>query len=261
MKKNFKKIFVLFSIISTISPIVLAFTLNPNQNSGENFPIMDGFWSEGEWPDSIITQHVFNDFKSIQFAYRVNDTHIFLTARYYDKDPSIYNKTCNNFLLDLCSDSFAIGFDLNGDQSNMGSKNSPDDSIYVGLYDNSSIDVYMQGIGNRIVFDTENGGTEDTFGKYSLSSDNYFTFEVVKRLSSNDEKGYDINLKKGSEIYVMLAYWNNLAPRTEISGFSKWFKISINDPLLSNFETINFLPPLFVAFVITTVLFVIRLKF
>ena len=252
--------FLLFLLILVPSSFAVGKT---SQKSEYPLPTIDGSWAPNEWPDSIIHTYQFNDFSKVQFAYRINSTYIFMTAKYYDSSPSFYNKTCaNSFYVAFnqpCSDAFAVGFDINGDGLYMGSKSSPDDAIFVGMYGNYSIDCFMQGIGNKVFFDTEVNGTNDTFARYSYSSDHYFTFEMMKKLHSGDTNGHDIELHVGSSINVMLAYWNNLPPRIEISGYTaRWIKLDINDQLNPTPSVIDYLPPIFIAFVV--VLAVVAVK-
>lgn len=239
------------SCIAIIAIFLLPISLTKSQDSNTPLPTIDGHWSPNEWPSATISTYNFNDHKIVQFGYRINATHIFMTARYQDMDPSFYNVSCVDSLgfniSTLCSDSFAVGFDLNGDQSNMGSKVSPDDAIFVGMTGNSSLDVFMKGINGGITYDTDNGGTDDTYGRLSYSSDQYFTFEMIKKLDSGDTKGHDIALHEGDTINIMLAYWNDLPPRQEISGYSKWIKLKIQDPLSVTIDIFPFFFPIIIA--------------
>ena len=147
----------------------------------------------------------------------------------------------------------------------MGTTKSPDDAIFIGSYGNYSIDTYMQGIGSKVVIDTAVGGTNDTFGRYSYnSSDHYFTFEMVKKLDSGDTKGHDIALHLGDSINVMLAYWDNLPPTHEISGYSlhpTWIKLKILDTIVPAPGIVDYMIPLFFAVVISAVVIIIKYKF
>ena len=212
-------------------PLIPASNVTSQTSTSVPYPKIDGFWSLGEWPSSIIQTYTFNNQLQVQFAYRVNSTDIFMTARYQDLTPSFYGGKCYSNVYTNCSDGFAVGFDNNGDHQNMGSKASPDDTIFVGIEGNYSIDAYMQGINSKIVYDTEVGGVNNTFGRFSYNTtDHYFTYEMTKKLDSGDTLGHDIALHQGSTIDVMLAYWDNLPARTEITGYSPWIKITIQDP-------------------------------
>ena len=68
--------------------------------------------------------------------------------------------------------------------------------------------------------------------------------------------GHDIELNQGSQIFIMLAYWNNLPPRVEISSFTQWIKITITDPLKGT-DILNFLIPLFLASIVVIALVVV----
>ena len=253
-------------ILLILLPSSFAFSKN-SQSSTVPYPTIDGSWGSNEWPSSIIHTYQFNDFSKVQFGYRVNATDIFMTARYYDSNPTFYNETCSipeyvALNVKHCEDALAIGFDINGDGLNMGSLKSPDDAIFVGMFGNYSVDTYMQGIGNKVILDTSVGGTNDTYGRFSYSSDHYFTFEMVKKLDSGDTKGHDINLHNGSRINVMLAYWNDLPPMQEISGYTDhWITLKITDPLSSssNPGPLDYILPVFIAFL--GVLAVIVVKF
>jgi hypothetical protein len=236
--------------ILILSLILLFPSISVKSQTSTDFPTIDGFWSENEWPDSIISEYTFTDQVKVKFAYRVNDTHIFFMAQYKDETP-----THNEFF----QDAFAIGFDNNGDQSNMGTFNNPDDSVFIG-FGNYSIDVYMQGIGKPIVKDIEVGGTNDTFGFYSLSEDNVYTYEFAKALNSGDSVGNDIKLKVGDSIFIMLAYWDNLSPFDEISGFTDWINLRISDPINSAFSLGDYLIPISLVTVITVILIFFRIK-
>ena len=250
-------------LISAIFLLIflLPVSLGSSQQSNVPLPTIDGFWGKNEWPSSIINSYTFNDNKVVQFAYRVNATDIFMTARYLDMDPSFYNVSCTSILYGICADSFAIGFDLNGDQANMGSRTSPDDAVFIGMTGNSSLDVFMQGISKgSITYDTAHNGTEDSFGRLSYNTTtHYFTFEVVKKLHSGDANGHDIELHLGDSIKVMLAYWNDLPPKVEISGYSNWIKIKIDDPLNNVFNLINFIPPMLIALAISVSIIFIKM--
>lgn len=228
------------------------------QSSNTPLPTIDGFWSPGEWPASSIHTYQFLNLKTVQFAYRYNATDLFMTARYQDNTPSFYGKTCQSILFKVCSDAFAVGFDRNGDGSFMGTPSSPDDAVFVGMMGNYSIDAYMQGIGHKVVFDTEVGGQNNTSGRYSYNyTTHYFTFEMTKKLDSGDTKGYDISLHPGQSINVMLAYWNNLPPRTEISSYTNWITIRID----VGYSLIDYISPIVIAFIIALAVIVIKIRF
>ena len=166
-----KTVFAILTISFFIIPIIPVSIATSQDNSSVQYPTIDGFWSPNEWPSSIMHTYKFGNLLDVQFGYRINSTHIFMTARYFDDSPSFYEKSCQSNYYKVCSDAFAVGFDNNGDQQYMGSKNSPDDSIFIGIEGNYSIDSYMQGIGNKIVYDTEVGGTNNTFGRYSYNNE------------------------------------------------------------------------------------------
>ncbi|MHA2365747.1 MAG: hypothetical protein ACXAC7_17445 [Candidatus Hodarchaeales archaeon] len=213
---DLKPIFVLFILLLAIKT-----TFGAGQSEDVQYPTIDGFWEDNEWKNSRLKLiPLVDSVKHIEFGYRVNDTHIFCTARYEDKTPNIFG---------YLQDAFAINFDNNGDKKIMGTVNSPDDSVYIGFYGNYSLDVYMRGISKKVNLDTQNEGNNNSYGRFSYS-ENFFTFEFIKEYNNPDDNGYDINLKKGDSIYVMIAHWDNLRPMTEISGYSDWFKIKIEDP-------------------------------
>lgn len=240
MKKLLKVsvILLMFAI-----PLIPTSNVASQASTSVPYPKIDGFWSPGEWPASIIHTYTFNNQLQVQFGYRINSTDIMMTARYQDFTPSFYGGKCYSKIFANCSDGFAVGFDNNGDHQNMGTKASPDDTIFVGIQGNYSIDAYMQGITNKIVYDTEVGGVNNTFGRYSYNTTtHFFTYEMTKKLNSGDTLGHDIALKQGDVIDVMLAYWDNLPPRTEITGYSPWIKVTIKDPfpaILSSNQTIT----------------------
>ncbi len=243
-----EKVFASCVILIFMVPLLPTFVVNAKPATIYPYPKIDGFWSPGEWPSSIIQTYDFNNLKPVQFGYRINATDIFMTMRYKDTTPSFYGKSCKSPIYTVCSDGIAVDFDINGDQSYMGSKSSPDDAIFVGIEGNYSIDAYMQGIGNPIVYDTQVGGVNNTFGRFSYNTtDQYYTYEMVKALKSGDTLGHDIELNQGDSIYIMLAYWNNLPPRTEISGYSPWIKITITDPLNTPNDSFNAFLPIFIA--------------
>lgn len=217
----------------------------------EYTPVIDGFWSENEWPDFIISESTFTDNVKIQYSYRVNDSHLIFTAKYHDDSPTHTESE---------QDALAITFDNNGDQRNMGSFEDPDDSVFIGFYGNMSMDVYMQGIGKKIIDDTSVGGTNDTFGRYSLSNDNFYTYEFIKPLKSNDTNGHDIQLNKGDSIYIMFAYWDNLSPFEEISGFTDWIKLVILDPIHDKPNITDFVFPITLSLFVVITLVVLRIK-
>ena len=249
---NHRFILVLALLIFIFNPVI-----NVKNQDSNNLPIIDGHWSENEWPDSIMSEYSFTDNVIVQFGYRVNETHLFFTSRYLDETP-----THNAFQ----QDAFAIGFDNNGDQTYMGAEeepgkpNNPDDAVFVGLNGNYSIDVYMQGIGLKVVTDESVGGTNDTSGKYSLSDDNYYTYEFVKAINSGDTKGKDISLKQGDSIKIMLAYWDNLPPFSEISGYSRWITLKISDPLNAKFDLFSYILPVGLSILAVIALVFFRMK-
>ena len=252
-----KTLFAILLISFFIIPFIPVSIASSQDNGSVQYPTIDGFWSPNEWPPSVVHNYKFGNLLDVQFGYRINATHIFMTARYFDDSPSFYQKSCQSKLYKVCSDAFAVGFDNNGDQQYMGSKSSPDDSLFIGSEGNYSIDTYMQGIGQKIVYDTEVGGINNTFGRYSYNNEtHYFTFEMVKALKSGDSLGHDINLNQGSQIFIMLAYWNNLPPRVEISSFTQWIKITITDPLKGT-DLLSYFLPLFLASIIVITLVVV----
>lgn len=185
------------------------------------FPTIDGVRSTNEWPSKYVNTYEFGNNKQVSLAYRFNGTHLIFMAQYTDETPSTFGTV---------QDAFAIGFDNNGDQANMGSTSSPDDSVFIGLYGNYSLDVYMRGIGQTVLLDTDVGGVNDTEGRFSISQENLYTFETAKPINSGDINGEDISLGAGDTINIMLAYWDDLPPMTEVSGFTEWIKLKIVDP-------------------------------
>lgn len=258
MKKISLRLLSLFLVCIFLVPV----SFGNSQQANYPLPTIDGHWGKNEWPSSIISSYTFNNNKVVQFGYRINATDIFMTARYIDNSPSFYNVSCAEPLYKICADSFAVGFDLNGDQANMGSRASPDDAVFVGMTGNSSLDVFMQGITrNSITYDTTVGGTEDSFGRLSYNTtSHYFTFELVKKLHSGDVKGHDIELYSGDSIKVMLAYWDNLPPKVEISGYSQWITIKIQDPLNEVINFVSYFPPLIIALAIGLSVIFIKLR-
>ena len=76
------------------------------------------------------------------------------------------------------------------------------------------------------------GGTDDTFGKFTLIG-NTFTFEAVKKLNSGDIAGNDIAYEYGQQIRFMLAYWDNLPVLTEITSYTDFINyklLDVSDP-------------------------------
>lgn len=256
-----KYLIVPLFIFIFIFPVFLTTATNAQSSDTVTFPKIDGSWSPGEWPSSVLHTYTFNNQLQVQFGYRINATDIIMTARYKDTTPSFYKKSCQSNIYTICSDGFAVGFDNNGDQVNMGTIRSPDDAIFVGIEGNYSIDAYMQGISSKsIVYDTEVGGVNNTYGRYTYDNNTqYFTFEMAKALKSGDTLGHDINLNNGSQINVMLAYWDNLPPRVEITGFSEWIPIRIIDPLTYKPSTVDYIFPLAIALVIVIIFAVIPL--
>lgn len=228
-------------LLPAFSSVIATSQVNPD------LPNIDGVWAPNEWPN--IAEYTFTDQVKVQFSYRLNTTYFFFTARYKDESP-----THTAFQ----QDAFAIGFDNNGDQTNMGSISSPDDAVFIG-FGNYAIDVYMQGIGKHIVKDVDVGGINNSYGRYSLAN-NYYTYEFVKPLNSGDTKGNDIKLAKGDSISIMLAYWDNLPPFSEISGFTDWITLKAIDPFDSSFTSLDYLLPLTLALVFSSVLITVRIK-
>ena len=257
LSRFFHRFLLSLLICIFVLPLFSVVAVNSQNSSSVPYPTIDGHWSPGEWPSSIIQTYDFNRVGglTVQFGYRINATDIFMTARYQDFTPSFYNGKCYSQIYKVCSDAFAVGFDNNGDQVYMGTQSSPDDAIFIGIEGNYSIDTYMQGISNRIVYDTEVGGVNNTFGRYSYdNTTHYFTFEMVKALKSNDTLGNDIELNKGDQIHIMLAFWDHHPPRTDKTGLTNWIRITIRDPTLMNFDLISFLIPLIIALGVIVVL-------
>lgn len=215
-----------FSSIFQVSPISPINAL-PSTNV---FPTIDGAWNSselnGEFP---ITQTIKTENnKQIEFGIRVNITHIFIGAKYDDDSPKTYDSS-SPF---PTHDYFAIGFDRNFDKSRMGTSASPDDTMFIGMEGNESEDLFMRGIrvgGGSVVRDEDNGGNDDTFGRFTLNG-NTFTIEVVKKMNSGDKLGNDIQYEYGQRISIMLAYWDNLPILTEITTYSNFIDIDLLDP-------------------------------
>lgn len=259
MKKHTSLKFSFVILLAILLPTSFAH-VESVQSANTHLPTIDGFWSPGEWPANVIHTYHFLNALPVQFGYMYNATDLFMTARYYDNTPTFYNKAkCTSILALGCdSDAFAVGFDRNGDGAFMGTKASPDDAVFVGMMGNYSIDAYMQGIGQRVVFDTEVGGQNNTFGRYSYNyTTHYFTYEMTKKLDSGDTKGYDISLHTGQSINVMLAYWNNLPPRHEITSYTQWITIRID----LNYSLLDYIAPVFIAFIVALAVLVIKISF
>ncbi len=220
--KGYTKTILTILLIIILMPLHIS-TVQVKSTSNTHV-FIDGHWEPNEWE---IENETFNDKSKFQFGYTNNDSYVFFTVRYLDQTPS-YN-SCSSPFFTTCFDGIAIDFDINGDHTYMGTKTSPDDTILVGMYGNNSIDAYMQGIGNKLIFDTENNGTEDSFGRMSYSSDQYYTFECAKKINSTDLNGHDIAISLEDSIDVMIGYWNDLPPRTEVSGYSEWLPIRLHN--------------------------------
>lgn len=194
------------------------------------FPVIDGSWNSseinGEFP---ITKTIKTENSNqIEFGIRVNETHIFIGAKYNDDSPKIYD----NSSFFPTHDYFAIGFDRNLDKSRMGTSASPDDTMFIGMEGNESEDLFMRGIrvgGGSVVRDEDVGGVDDTFGRFTII-DNTFTIEAVKKLNSGDEIGHDVKYKYGERISVMFAYWDNLPILTEITTYTDFIELNLIDP-------------------------------
>ena len=58
----------------------------------------------------------------------------------------------------------------------------------------------------------------------------------------------------------MLAYWDNLPPFSEISGYSRWITLKISDPLNAKFDLFSYILPVGLSILAVIALVFFRMK-
>ncbi|MHA1406319.1 MAG: hypothetical protein ACTSSG_02920 [Candidatus Heimdallarchaeaceae archaeon] len=206
-------------------------------------PIIDGDLETvvGEW-DNATTFHT--EFGSshnyIQVTVRVlaNITHLFIAINYTSPIYVPINTTIpvGDTYNNQTHSWFAVVFDNNFDEKT-GSEYSPGDTALINYRQEGGQDAFINGTdATSLIIDTDNGGTNDVKAATQAVENDIHNFdvsiEVMKKLSSGDANGNDIELKESDTAnFELLIFQNKTAEynyTTLFSAITNWMTIQLD---------------------------------
>ncbi len=190
-----------------------------NSTAQQNFPIIDGVISQGEWVgnESIIRMQ---DGRDVRMVVLQSEVEIYFLFTFSGQTSS--NDVINRDPSTGRHDYFGIEFDNNKDSVIMGNSESPDDMALFDYEKYGAVDMFSNDF--TAYYDEDYSGTNDVEG-VSGQDDLYFIYELRKPLKSGDENGHDLNITKGESLHLMIAIWDDKPIHTTASTVN----VAIND--------------------------------